>query len=345
MEKDLTTENRAPEGNERAERSLELSAAESLRQEADLSDRAQSRSSENSNASPRGGNVAELVFDNSIYPDRFSSTTAGAKLQESTTDSTPASAAHRRAPDAGQGERTGEQGTSEQPRSAAQERLDNYIREAGFTREIGRDGVETLIDQSGLRIQLRGGSPEFQERMLRELRRLPLAERRLLADANARVAIVTRISDIDPRLAHEQPRGWPAGRTWDDVDGGFIAEQNLVIIAEKTRRGRNERGEFVLRHEAGHAVDSALRDISRSPEFQRAYERDVQNLTPEQRRAFTYLLQRNGAGAEELFADLYAAVNGSAAERDRYLRAFPNTAAIVIRELQNNRRRMLFRAA
>lgn len=217
-----------------------------------------------------------------------------------------------------------------------QKRLDDYIKEKGYTREVGPDGKVTLTDKAGLKIELKSGSPEFQERMLREIEKIPENERRLLAQSGHKISVVEKVTDADPSLANQQPRGWPPGRTWDDADGAYIGGQKNIVVAERTRSGPSNRAEGVLKHEVGHAIDVALDNFSQSKEFKEAYEKDLAKLTPEQRKYYSYFLQPNNAGAQEAFADIYGAINGSSAnpsETQRILQDFPHLAAAIRQRL------------
>lgn len=205
-----------------------------------------------------------------------------------------------------------------------------------YTREVSAEGRVVFTDAVGLRAEVFGGSPEFQQRAFDEIRQLPEAHRRLLVSQGARFALGGRVSDVDPSLRDVQPRGWPEGRTWDDADGAYFGHSRQIVVAESTRSGRSERIDGVVRHEAGHAMDSAMGRFSRTEEYQNAFRQDTARFNDEQRREHRYLLQPNNAGQEEAFAEIYGALQGASAnphETERILRDFPATAALLRRRL------------
>lgn len=212
-----------------------------------------------------------------------------------------------------------------------------------YTREVGPDGQIVFTDAVGLRVEIRGASPEFQERMLREIQNIPEADRALLASRGIRIAIAGRVTDLDPSIANEQPRNWDRGSTQEDTDGIFLNdERRTVVVAEHTRSGPSNRAEGVLRHEIGHAMNLALDNFSDSREFRRAYDMDVRNMSREQRRLLTFWLQpAQGAGRDEALADVYAALRGGVPNREQteqILRAFPNIARLLRARLQGRSR-------
>ena len=218
----------------------------------------------------------------------------------------------------------------------AQKRLDAFIKEQGYKTEAGADGSLTVTDKTGLKIQLQTGTPEFKERMLREIANLPELDRRLLAQSGHKIQLVQKVTDADPSLANQQPRGWPPGKTWDDADGVYLGGQKSIVVAERTRNGPSMRTEGVLKHEVGHAVDAALDNVSGSKEFRDALQKDVDKLSADQRKYYSYFLQPFNAGPQEAFADVYGAVNGASSnphETERILKDFPETAAVIRKRL------------
>lgn len=205
-----------------------------------------------------------------------------------------------------------------------------------YTKEVGADGKTVYTDNVGLKAEVHNASPEFQQKAWDEIRKLPEADRKLLADKGTTYAIGGKMSDIDPSLAGVQPRGWPPGKTWDDADGGFNSEKNRISVTEKTNSGPSTRTEGVVRHETGHAIDQALSQFSHSETFQKAYDQDVAKLSDGEKSLKGYLLQQNKAGQEETFAEVYGAMNGSSSNpRDTQgvLKDFPNVAEAIKKRL------------
>jgi hypothetical protein len=150
------------------------------------------------------------------------------------------------------------------------------------------------------------------------------------------------VSDADPSLAGVRPRGWPPGTTWDDDDGLFNPRTREITVAETHRdkeTGRfvpNDRIEGSIKHEAGHAVDLALGNMSHSDDFKRAFDADVAKMSPAEKQRFGYLLQDGHAGHEETFAEVFGAMHGSSANRSEsqaILNDFPEVRALMQRRL------------
>lgn len=231
---------------------------------------------------------------------------------------------------------------TELERSSPKTSQRNEVDPPGYRREIGPNGEVNFVDSVGLRVELRGDvSPEFQERMLREIQNIPESDRRRLAERGVSVAIVGTVPDLDPALARERPRNWPSNRTYADSDGVFISNHeslgNVIVVAERTRSGPSNRAEGVLRHETGHAMNFVFAEYSNHPDFQRAYDEDLRNMTPAQRRQMDYWMRRpGGAGRDETFADLYAALRGgtpNSQDSQMLLSRFPRVAALIQQRL------------
>lgn len=209
-----------------------------------------------------------------------------------------------------------------------------------YSKEVGADGKTTYRDSVGLKAEVYGASPDFADKAFGEVRKLPESDRKLLAETGNKFAIAGKMSDIDPKLATEQPRGWPEGKTFNDADGVYMSGTKQIAVAENTNAGPSDRTEGVVRHEAGHGIDNALKDFSHSAEFQKAYDKDVSNLTASQKKADSYLLQDHQAGPEETAADVYGALNGASSnpsETAKTLREFPNVADAIKKRLDENR--------
>ena len=63
---------------------------------------------------------------------------------------------------------------------------------------------------------------------------------------------------------------------------------------------------FMLLHEMGHAYDSVKGHLSQSGEFDRCYKEDFSHITNTQRTRHSYYTQSDGAGASEIFAQLFS---------------------------------------
>lgn len=189
-----------------------------------------------------------------------------------------------------------------------------------------------------------GGSEAFVKRVKDSIDQLPAEVRRLIEENNVKVITVGELADFEPNLARSRPRGWPVGSTWANADG--LCRGNVVVISENTRDRfgalhKSDRTQGVINHEIGHAVDAAFREFSHGAEFTAAYQKDVEKLPREGVVAHGYLLQGDGdasnfAGREEAFADVFAALKGSAANKDdtaKTLKDFPSSSTAIAQRL------------
>ena len=169
-----------------------------------------------------------------------------------------------------------------------------------------------------------GGSAtqEDVDAVVGELEKMPLAQLQQMERNGTRV-VAARGSVTDARtdLRGVQPRGWPPGKTWDQVPGAFMPDTNEVVVATQagpngTRQvpptGSSHGSANLVLHEAGHSLDYRGGKPSDSAEFQRAYEADRAAMP-------TYLQQPGAAGREEAYAETLALYLQDPAEcRRRY---------------------------
>ncbi len=169
-----------------------------------------------------------------------------------------------------------------------------------------------------------GGSAtqEDVDAVVGELEKMPLAQLQQM-ERNGTKVVAARGSVTDARteLRGVQPRGWPPGKTWDQVPGAFMPDTNEVVVATQagpngTRQvpptGSSHGSANLVLHEAGHALDYRGGKPSDSAEFQRAYEADRAAMP-------TYLQQPGAAGREEAWAETLALYLQDPAEcRRRY---------------------------
>lgn len=186
-----------------------------------------------------------------------------------------------------------------------------------------------------------GASAEFQKRMREEFDGLPSPVRKLLADKGMTVVIADNMVDAAPDLKDEHPRGWPQGTTFANEDGAFRPDKREIIVAETFKNSagqdiRSKRADGVLRHETGHAVDAALDNYSQESDFKAAYDKDVAVLPKDVKAKLEYLLQPDGAGEQETFAEVFAAIYGGSANQSEtalILQSFPNVTTLMRQKL------------
>lgn len=212
-------------------------------------------------------------------------------------------------------------------------------------------------DRSGMRRRVVGkpniemvGNPTNIDQMTDAIGKLPPEVRQLLDEKGYKFVLTDNLRNHDPKLIDNQPTGWQQGSSWRNADGRFQNDKNEIVVASHAvdlylhQYRESTRGKGVLLHETAHAVDKALGYFSTSKEFKDAYERDIANLSPEDRAKYAYYLTRvSGAdpaapGRGEAFADVWAEMNGSAANQDPELLAkFPNVKKAIEERMERLR--------
>lgn len=188
---------------------------------------------------------------------------------------------------------------------------------------VGGDDLEAR--RAVARRLVRAGGSATQEdvdAVVGELEKMPLAQLQQM-ERNGTKVVAARGSVTDARtdLRGVQPRGWPPGKTWDQVPGAFMPDTNEVVVATQAGpngsrqvppTGSSHGSANLVLHEAGHALDYRGGKPSDSAEFQRAYEADRAAMPP-------YLQQPGNAGREEAYAETLALYLQDPAEcRRRY---------------------------
>ncbi len=182
---------------------------------------------------------------------------------------------------------------------------------------------------------------------------LPPQVRKVLTDGHEKIVLTRFMVDAFPYLKKEQPRGWDQGKTFYHVDGlrgRFIGMAEYFWADEEGGRCkpveaqgekidkvlcRTTNAAGVLRHEIGHAFD-ALRRVSKSEAFKKAYAEDHAWLTVRDKRELKYFIQpdKNGkptdAGRSEAAGEIFAALQGGGCRSARFiLMRFPEAAGVI----------------
>lgn len=198
-------------------------------------------------------------------------------------------------------------------------------------RDVTADGRVTVTDAAGVKIHFRGGSAEFQERVLNTYLDLPLGDRERLQRLGASVIIADQVKDFYKHPLRPEVQGLYDHRG-----------TRAIIIGANDGRGQAVTDpEWLLRHEVGHAIDHSYgallsRDSlnSRLREFQRSLSDDVRNLGPDWEAVYSRYLRNpfhSEYGHAELFADIYAALNtpNPTALQQRLIGHFPQVTALI----------------
>jgi hypothetical protein len=186
-----------------------------------------------------------------------------------------------------------------------------------------------------------GASADFAQHVRDQTDSLPAPIRKLLADQGMTVIATDKMPDAAPDIKDEHPRGWPPGTTMANEDGAFRPDKRAILVAETFvaqdgKETHTDRAEGVLRHETGHAVDAALDNFSQSDAFKAAYDKDVAAMPDDVKKKLEYLLQSDGAGAQECFAEVFASIYGGSANDSQtglILKSFPNVTDLVRQKL------------
>lgn len=133
-----------------------------------------------------------------------------------------------------------------------------------------------------------------------ELLKMPQAALEVLRDEGAKVWVCKNsVTEIRADLRGVRPRGWPVGKTWDNVPGLFDPGNNRTIIATRggvvPATGDGHGSHNLVIHEVGHAVDHNSA-ASNSPAFVASRDADKAGLSAYEKQAGT-------AGKEETYAE------------------------------------------
>ena len=161
----------------------------------------------------------------------------------------------------------------------------------------------SAADLLGDALEVRGKiTPEMQQ-SLDDLAKLPAEVAERLRENGGRVSVFDGPITNHPDKAYlrgVQPRGWPAGNTWDDVGGAANGSRSYVGYTRQTG------SVSTALHETGHVIDNLARSgvmgMSRDPRFRAAYLRAKSRLVD------PYYWQAGDAGPQEAFAEAVAYV-------------------------------------
>lgn len=185
-----------------------------------------------------------------------------------------------------------------------------------------------------------GIGADFEAELARGFQGIPPKALQRMADEGIKFNVGNTLTELDPSLKGEHPRGWPPGTTWDSAEGLFSPNAKTVLIAESYRPigqkkfVKSRRVQGALAHETGHGFDKALGNASTFKSFREAYDDDVSNIAKSDRKSLSYYLQRRrgstAAGRSETFAELFARHAGSAGTAGTDIRQyFPSTSRLV----------------
>jgi len=156
-----------------------------------------------------------------------------------------------------------------------------------------------------------GGTANEADRqvVIDEIVKIPLPALEALKKKGTKVVVCRNsVTEIRDDLKGVQPRGWPAGESWDTVPGLNDPNSNRVIIATRNGRvpptGDGHGAHNLVLHEVGHAIgDAAAVGGESDARFIAAREADKAALD-------AYEGQAGNAGVEETYAESFARFYG-----------------------------------
>lgn len=168
----------------------------------------------------------------------------------------------------------------------------------------------------------------------------PAHVKEVLAKSGCKIVYADRLENYDPETASKTPRGWKNGLTWSHTEGMYDGNKHEIVISRE--RKNHERGDIyeestripgVLRHEAGHAYDSASGKLSETESFRSLHERDKADLERHGNlygKQVEYYTQSGSIGASETFAEVFADHIGGGCRQDTVVSDyFPRCAAYI----------------
>ena len=189
-------------------------------------------------------------------------------------------------------------------------------------------------------------SREFANEIKTAIRELPSQFHKLVFARGVIIYIYPTVMDrpLSMKARGEWPKGFPTDCQYWSLPGTYrgnsITVGEYVVRKDRSYKRLND-GRSNVRHEFGHALDTALKRFSSHEDFVAAYDRDMRNLTPEQRSHIGYYLpDRHGGsvkdGREEAFAELFAAKYGGCetSTEKKVVAAFPFTIRAMDKRLQ-----------
>lgn len=123
------------------------------------------------------------------------------------------------------------------------------------------------------------------------------------------VVVTPTVLEAMPGSAMEKPRGYDHGGGY--TNAGALFHSPKIVIGERVSYlssvpEPNTRVASGMLHEMGHAYDHVKGNLSQKGKFKECYQEDFSHITNTQRTRHSYYTQENGAGASELFAELFS---------------------------------------
>lgn len=204
----------------------------------------------------------------------------------------------------------------------------------GATNRGGAGGAGRQVDVHG------NPSAEAIRQVNEAIKNIPTKVWQALDAHGAKAVLAEHLTDVMPHLATVQPRGWPTGATWQNVDGLYSHGKKMALVGERyqqlggTAELTSHRIPGVFRHELGHAHDDALGGASRRADFMKAYAADVKKMPGADKPMLHYYLQKGEAGPSEAYAEMFGHHFGGGSSYSDVRKSFPRAYKVMKRELK-----------
>lgn len=170
----------------------------------------------------------------------------------------------------------------------------------------------TLKDVDSSFITILRHNADTDRTVIQVCRALKLVPKQIVEDlkgAGITVLVTPTVLEAMPGSAMEKPRGYNHGGGYTNC--GALFSHPRIIIGERVSylsgvAQPNTSVASAMLHEMGHAYDHVQGNLSHKGKFKDCYQQDFAHITNTQRTKHSYYTQEDGAGASELFAQLFS---------------------------------------
>lgn len=170
----------------------------------------------------------------------------------------------------------------------------------------------TLKDVDSKFITVARRSADTDNTLIQICRALKSVPKEIVEDLKAdgiTVVVTPTVLESMPGYAMEKPRGYNHGGGYTNT--GALFSYPKIVIGERVSYlsgvpEPNNRVASSMLHEMGHAYDHVKGSLSQKGAFKERYKEDFDHITNSQRTKHSYFTQEDGAGASELFAELFS---------------------------------------
>lgn len=173
-------------------------------------------------------------------------------------------------------------------------------------------GTATLKDVDSSFITVLRRNADTDPTLIQICRALKLVPKQIVDDLKGggiTVLVTPTVLEAIPDSAMEKPRGYDHGGGYSNA--GAMFSHPRIVIGERVSYlssvpQLNTTVASAMLHEMGHAYDQVRGELSQSGKFKKCYHEDFAHITNTTRTKHSYYTQEDGAGASELFAQLFS---------------------------------------